>query len=64
MPRKKQTEPPEAQSERFREAVRELEAAGALDPIAAEKVIENILKPRTLSVDETLTGEGRISNGD
>lgn len=32
MPKKKQTEPPEPQSEWFREAVRELEVAQELDP--------------------------------
>ncbi len=44
MPRKKQTEPPEAQSERFREAVRELEAAGELNPIDADAALDKIVR--------------------
>ena len=44
MPRKKQTEPPEAQSKRFREAVRALEAAGELNPIEADEALDSVVR--------------------
>lgn len=43
MPKKKATETPEAQSQRFREAVRAAITAGELNPIEAERAIDRIL---------------------
>ena len=48
MPKKKETETREAQSERFREAVREAIDAGELNPIEADEAFERL-------VDATLT---------
>jgi hypothetical protein len=44
MPKKKPGMTPEEQSEKFREAVRELEAAGELNPIEADEALDRIVK--------------------
>jgi polyhydroxyalkanoate synthesis regulator phasin len=44
MPKKKPGMTPEEQSEKFREAVRELEAAGELNLTEAAKVLDQLLK--------------------
>lgn len=43
MPKKKNQETQEEQSERFRQTVRELVAAGELNPIEAENALDNLL---------------------
>ena len=48
MPKKKQTDTPEAQSERFRDAVRAAIAAGELSPIEADEAFERTLSNVTL----------------
>ena len=51
MPKKKQTETQEAQSERFREAVRAAIAAGELNPTEADEAVSRLvprLAPRRL----------------
>ena len=45
MAKKKNQETQEEQSDRFRDAVRQMVADGELNPTAAESVIEKILKP-------------------
>jgi len=42
MPKKKRTETQEEQSERFRKAVRDLVAAGELDPTEADERFERL----------------------
>lgn len=49
MPKKKTTETQEAQSERFREAVRVAVAAGELNPTEADRVFENLVSPPFLT---------------
>lgn len=44
MPKKKQTEPPEVQSERFKREAQKLIDAGELNPIEADEVIERVLR--------------------
>jgi hypothetical protein len=52
MPKKKPGMTPEEQSEKFREAVRELEAAGELDPTKAEEALNLLTKKvKTTSKD-------------
>ncbi|MDB5715742.1 MAG: hypothetical protein JWO15_3139 [Sphingomonadales bacterium] len=44
MPKKKQKESPEEQSERFRRAVRDLVAAGELNPTEADQALDSITR--------------------
>ncbi len=46
MPKKKNQETQAEQSERFRKTARDLIDAGELNPIAADRVMEKILKTR------------------
>jgi polyhydroxyalkanoate synthesis regulator phasin len=48
MPKKKQEEKPAEQSKRFVDAVRELEAAGELNPIEAERAISDLVRSAAL----------------
>jgi len=45
MPKKKQLEPPEKQSERFRRDAQRMIDAGELDPTAADEAFEKIIRP-------------------
>lgn len=51
MPKKKKQESQEEQSERFRQTVRDLVAAGELNPTEADDVLDSLLKSPYL-VDE------------
>lgn len=48
MPKKKQTETQEEQSERFKQAVRDLVAVGELNPTEADERFERLLAPENL----------------
>ena len=51
MPKKKNQETQEEQSERFRQTVRDLVAAGELNPIDADNALDALLKKQTTNTE-------------
>lgn len=49
MPKKKKSESQEVQSERFRQAVRDLVAAGEINPIEADNALSNLVGKKTVN---------------
>ena len=59
MPKKKVQETQAEQSKRFRKTVRDLEAAGELNPIVADKALDGIVRKAATESNSAHNAKGR-----